>query len=191
MAVCLLGGVAVAAPVGTTVVLDKSAARVGDQVIWQRDVDARARPVPEADKAGVLDEMINEELVLLEAKRIGVTVEPSEVLAALDEVKKQNNLDDKGFEAALIEYGYTLPRYKVDLEKQLLRLRATYQIILPRIDLTDFDVEAEAKKRNMKVPLATNEKDQLRFEMRRKLMDAETVKWVAELRKRVWIEKRS
>ena len=44
----------------------------------------------------VLDEMVNEELIVQAAEAAKIEVDSSEVQAALDEIKQQNNLDDAG-----------------------------------------------------------------------------------------------
>ena len=54
----------------------------------------------------------------------------SEVQAALDEIKQQNNLDDAGLQQALAQQGYTLQGYRADLRRQLLRLRAVNQLVV-------------------------------------------------------------
>lgn len=86
-ALIALMGIAAAAPVGTSVPLERPAARVGDTVIWESDLDIRARGMAPAARAGALDEMIREELMLAEARRAGVTIDASEVQRALEQIK--------------------------------------------------------------------------------------------------------
>jgi parvulin-like peptidyl-prolyl isomerase len=191
VAAAIAGQVVFAAPVGTTSVIDRSIVHVGDAVIWQSDLELRARGVvdPKA-RTAILEEMIDEELVIAEARRGGITIDQADVLSALDEVKKQNNLDDASFDSALRGMGYSRARYLVALEQQLLRLRAIYQFVGAGIEVTDADVDAEAKVRKLAVPVQEPEKSNITRDLRRRATDAATVAWIATLRKRAWIERR-
>ncbi len=190
IAACCIYGTAHAAPVGTTTVIERSVARVDGAVIWESEVAARMRGVDAKDRPALLESMIDDELIVAEARRGMLTVEKSDLMAALDEIKQQNKLDDAGLDAALREAGYTRARYLVELERQLLRLRAQYQFVSPRVFVTDADIEAEAKVRKKPVPVTEPDKSDIQRDLRRKATDAATVVWVAELRKRAWIERR-
>jgi parvulin-like peptidyl-prolyl isomerase len=182
----LLVWVCIAAPIGSKATIDRTIAHVNDTVIWQSELDARMRSEDPKNRAAVLDAMIDEELVVLEGKRAMVVVDKSEVLAALAEIKAQNNIDDKQLEVVLAESGYTRARYLVDLEKQLLILRTKNQFVAPMVDITDAQVAAELKARS----LTDKDKETVQREMRRAAFDAKTAVWVAGLRKRAWIERR-
>ncbi len=138
--------------------LDRVVAVVNDSIILQSELDARLVPVRaeaaqiadpqerrrrEAKLASqVLDEMVNEELIVQAAEAAKIEVDSSEVQAALDEIKQQNNLDDAGLAQALGQQGYTLQGYKADLRRQLLRLRAVNQLVAPKVNVNDEDVRA-------------------------------------------------
>jgi parvulin-like peptidyl-prolyl isomerase len=138
--------------------LERVVAVVNDSIILQSELDARLVPVRaeaaqiadpqerrrrEAKLASqVLDEMVNEELIVQAAEAAKIEVDSSEVQAALDEIKQQNNLDDAGLQQALSQQGYTLAGYKADLRRQLLRLRAVNQLVAPKVNVTDEDVRA-------------------------------------------------
>src|SRR5262249_34992246 len=89
-----------------------------------------------------LDEMVSEELIVQAAEAAKVEVDSSEVQAALDEIKQQNNLDDAGLAQALASQGYTLQNYRMDLRRQLLRLRAVHQLVAHNVQITEEDVRA-------------------------------------------------
>jgi len=179
-----------AAPVGTRVPIDRTIAHVGDAVIWKSELDVRAKGVEVPQRQALLDEMIDEELVIGEARRAGITIEPSEVQAAFDEIKQQNNLDDAGLDKALHEAGYTRARYLVELERQLLRLRARYQLVATTVQVSDAEIAAEAAKRNLPVPVTDTDKATIERDLRRVATDAAMEKWVAGLRRRTWIQRR-
>src|SRR3954451_10060136 len=123
--------------------LERVVAIVNDSIILQSELDARMVPViAEAQQIAdpqerrrrmaklasqVLDEMVNEQLIVQAAEAAKIEVDSSEVQAALDEIKQQNNLDDAGLAQALASQGYTLQNYRMDLRRQLLRLRAVNQ----------------------------------------------------------------
>ena len=131
---------------------------INDAIILESELGARLTPIM-ADAQSItdpkersrriqklttqmLDEMINEELIVQAAEEAKIEVEGSEVAAALEEIKKQNDLDEAGLQKALAEQGYTLASYKQDLRRQLLRLRAVNQLVRPRVNITDEDVRA-------------------------------------------------
>ena len=136
---------------GQKISLERVIAIVNDSIILQSELDARLTPVrAEAEQiqdpgerkrrlaklaSQVLDEMVNEELIVQAAEGAKIDVESSEVQAALDEIKQQNNLDDAGLAQALGAQGYTLQNYKADLRRQLMRLRAVNTIVQPKLSL--------------------------------------------------------
>lgn len=138
--------------------LERVVAVVNDAIILQSELEARLLPL-QAQAAQiqdpveqrrrlakmstqVLDEMVNEELMVQAADAAKIEVDSSEVQAALDEIKQQNNLDDAGLAQALASQGYTMSSYRTDLRRQLLRLRAVNQLVSPKVQITDEDVRA-------------------------------------------------
>jgi peptidyl-prolyl cis-trans isomerase SurA len=171
--VAVLGGVASAQPTprdqrspnaGKKFQLERVVAVVNDAIILQSELEARLLPL-QAQAAQitdpveqrrrlakmstqVLDEMVNEELMVQAAEAAKVEVDSSEVQAALDEIKQQNNLDDAGLVQALASQGYTMSGYRTDLRRQLLRLRAVNQLVSPKVSITDEDVRARYDELN-------------------------------------------
>ena len=143
---------------GAKLKVDYVVAVVNDAIILNSELEARRTPVlGEAQQIAdpkererriakltsqVLDEMVNEEVIVQAAEGAKIEVESSEIQAALDEIKQQNNLDDAGLQQALAQQGYTLQGYKADLRRQLLRLRAVNQLVAPKVQVTDEDVRA-------------------------------------------------
>jgi peptidyl-prolyl cis-trans isomerase SurA len=143
---------------GKKLVLDRVVAIVNNAIILSTELDVRMVPViGEANqisdpterarrisklRSQILDEMINEELIVQAAEASKIEVEASEVQAALDEIKQQNNLDDAGLAQALGAQGFTIQGYKSDLRRQLLRLRAVNQLVAPKVTITEEDVKA-------------------------------------------------
>jgi parvulin-like peptidyl-prolyl isomerase len=90
----------------------------------------------------VLDDMVSEELVVQAGEAAKVEVDSSEVQAAVDEVKQQNNLDDAQLATALSAQGFTIAGYKHELRRQLLRFRTINQLVAPKVQITDEDIRA-------------------------------------------------
>lgn len=143
---------------GRKVVVERVVAIVNDAIILASELDARMVPIrneaasitdaKERERrlakltTQVLDEMIAEELIVQAAEAAKVEVEASEVQAAMDEIKQQNNLDDAGLAQVLAAQGYNLSNYKQELRRQLLRLRAQNQLVAPKVQITEEDVRA-------------------------------------------------
>jgi peptidyl-prolyl cis-trans isomerase SurA len=162
-ALAVVGGVAGAQPAkspnaGKKFQLERVVAVVNDSIILNSELDARLLPL-QAQAAQitdpveqrrrlakmstqVLDEMVNEELMVQAAEAAKVEVDSSEVQAAMDEIKQQNNLDDAALAQALASQGYTMTSYRTDLRRQLLRLRGVNQLVSPKVQITDEDVRA-------------------------------------------------
>ncbi len=139
-------------------VLDQVVAVVNDAVILASELRTRAAPlIADLDSISdarererrerkivsqVLEEMVSEELIVEAAAEAKLQVEAREIDAAIDEIKKQNQLDDEGFSQALRVQGYSLGAYRQDVEKQILRMRAINMLVRPRVTVTDEDVRA-------------------------------------------------
>lgn len=155
---------------GKKMALERVVAVVNDSIILQSELEARLVPVrAEAEQiqdpterrrrlaklsTQVLDEMVNEELIVQAAEEAKIEVDSSEVQAALDEIKQQNKLDDAGLAQALASQGYTVQGYRMDLRRQLLRLRAVNQLVAPKVQVTEDDVRsryAELQRRSNSV----------------------------------------
>jgi len=144
---------------GKRIVQDQVVAIVNDAIIMRTELEVRLLPViGEANqiadpterarrisklRSQVLDEMINEELIVQAAESAKVDVDSSEVQAAIDEIKSQNNLDDAGLASALAAQGFTVNSYKADLRRQLLRMRAVNQLVAPKVTITEEDIKAK------------------------------------------------
>jgi peptidyl-prolyl cis-trans isomerase SurA len=143
---------------GKKLKVDYVVAVINDAIILNSELETRRLPaIGEAQQitdpkererriakltSQVLDEMVNEELIVQAAEAAKVEVESSEVQAAFDDVKQQNNLDDAGLASALAGQGYTVASYKQELRRQLIRFRAMNQLVAPKVQVTDEDIRA-------------------------------------------------
>lgn len=143
---------------GKKLVVERVLAIVNDSIILASELEARMLPVrgeaaqiadpKERERrlskltSQMLDEMVNEELMVQAAEASKIEVEATEVQAALDEVKANNNLDDAGLAQVLAAQGYTVANYRQEVRRQLLRLRAVNQLVAPKVQVTEEDIQA-------------------------------------------------
>lgn len=139
-------------------ILDRVVAVVDDAVVLESEVYFRMLPLlanmknipDERERARrqsklmgqIVEEMISEELIVQAAKDANLKVESNEVDAAVQEIKKQNNIDDAGWKQALALQGFTVQSYKKNMERQILRIRSINTLVRPRVTITDEDVRA-------------------------------------------------
>src|SRR5262249_23884621 len=93
-----------------------------------------------------LQDMVDEELLIQAAEEAKLEVTDAEVDKALEEVKRQNKVDDKQLADALALQGYTIPAYRKDVRRQILRLRAMNVLVRPRVAVSDDDVREHYNK---------------------------------------------
>jgi peptidyl-prolyl cis-trans isomerase SurA len=103
---------------------------------------AEARRRAEKQLRPVLDRMIDDALVLQQATELKLNVTDAEVTRGIDEIKKQNNLDDEQFIAALAQQGFTKESYHEEMRRQLVRLKVINTAVRSHINVTDEDVRA-------------------------------------------------
>lgn len=143
---------------GKKLVVERVVAVVNNAIIMQSELDARMLPMlAETENIAdpkerarrrhkltgqVLEEMVSEQLIVEAAEGAKIEVEADDVNATIEDIKKQNNLDDDGLAKALAQQGYSLSSYRADLRKQILRLRAINQLVRPKVNVSDEDVRA-------------------------------------------------
>lgn len=159
-AVLFGSGVASAAPE----LVDRVAAVVNEDVITLSDVYERAWPMMQqlqesANPAGIserkrqellraaLDDLIAERLLEAEQKALNIEVSDQELEYAIDDVRRQNNMDARTFEQALMAQGQTLETYKERLRKDLASMKLIGLKVRSKIKVSDEDVMAEYARR--------------------------------------------
>jgi peptidyl-prolyl cis-trans isomerase SurA len=113
LAVCL------ASPFAHSRVIDRIAAVVNSEVILLTEVDKRCQAA--LDRIRALDVLIDEMLIRQQTREHKVEVTDKDVVKQIDQIKKDNNLNDKQFVQALKMEGRTLDDLKRDIRKQMER----------------------------------------------------------------------
>jgi peptidyl-prolyl cis-trans isomerase SurA len=142
-------------------VIERVAAVVNDEIILDSEVEQLAAPMmrgpidrDNADgkkawdeaKHKALDQMIDSRLVLQQAHDLKLSVTNEEVDRAVDEVKRQNKLDDATFVEALKGQGFSLESYRKNLRKQILELKVLNTAVRSRVSVSDDDVRTYYKQ---------------------------------------------
>ena len=202
LALLLACGVAAAGtppPIGATAKLDHLVATVDRTPVWQSEIDelfARndlTKPTPEQLKAA-LDLLIDQAILQHTADALHLTTSDTEIDAAVEQIKKQNSLDDAGLDKALAEQHYTRAQYREEMARQL-RAQKVYQIdLVPHVTVTEDDIKhayTEAKAIDTKMgPLDDKLRETLRSTLWNKKLGVEQEAWIQRKRAAAHIERR-
>jgi parvulin-like peptidyl-prolyl isomerase len=136
-------------------VVEKIVAVVNDEIILESELEQWAQPqlrgqvdldTPEGRKAWeevkrkALDAMIEGRLISQQATELKLSVTPEEVDRAIDEVKRQNKLDDATFIEALKSQGFSFEAYRKNLRKQILELKVVNTAVRSRVSISEDEV---------------------------------------------------
>ncbi|MBI2884672.1 MAG: peptidylprolyl isomerase [Candidatus Omnitrophica bacterium] len=133
---------------------DRIAAVVNDDVITDGDVQVRVAALMErtdadgasprgaetAMRSAVLQRLIEERLMLQEAKRLGLTASSQEVAERLDRIRQQLKTED-AFTAMLREEGLTEEHLKQELRDQILIQRAIEREVRAKIVVSPGEID--------------------------------------------------
>ena len=158
--------------------VDKIAAVVGTQIILLSEVLKQAEPaLKEIDKvaqgdrgmAGLmggkksavlketLNRMVDDEIFLIEAREMELTVTQEELDAAVENMARENNVDIPTLKQAIEQQGMDYLTYRNQLRRQLTRYKVLNLRVRSRIKITD----AEARQHPARVGGRTVGVDQL------------------------------
>ncbi len=138
-------------------VVEEIIAKVNDTIITKKDLETAVAPymneifekyqgeerIEEVKKrkAGVLEEMITAALFNYQARLYGFTVSESEIQAAIEKIKEENNIvSDEEFEYQLRLQGQNLDKLKEDLKRFMLQRRVFAAEIEPQIITTESEL---------------------------------------------------
>jgi peptidyl-prolyl cis-trans isomerase SurA len=181
--ICLLGsGPAVSAE---QEIVDRIVAVVNNDIITLSQLKNATRPYreqvaasgrPEAEKKQMLasleremlHQMIDRALTGQEAARHQITVSDEDVRAAMDNFKRQNNLDQEGLEKGLEAEGLTLEEYRERIRGDILQSMLINRAVRSRVIVTQADIEAYYNAHPEKF------KGEQKYHLRNILVDTET-----------------
>jgi peptidyl-prolyl cis-trans isomerase SurA len=125
-------------------VVDRIVAVVNQEVITFSEIEKWGRPFQEEIQTEdrlerrerireifrkVLDRVIEERLIEQEARKSGIKVTSKEIEGAVEDVKQRNKINQEEFEKALAAEGFTLERFKKDVERRILRTKFVHSAV--------------------------------------------------------------
>lgn len=127
------------------------AAIVNEEIVTTVEVDREylqmqkeAERVPGADKApqrsAALDRLVDKKLIEQKIRELGIKVSEEEVRQSIEDVKKQNGLNQEQLEKALAAQGMTFAQYRAQLQDQLERLRLMSQEVRAKIQVGEREI---------------------------------------------------
>jgi peptidyl-prolyl cis-trans isomerase SurA len=96
---------------------------------------------------GLLDYLIDEQLVRQVAASGGIRVTEADIDAALENLRLQNNMTEEDFRKALAAQGLSEAQYRQDLRRQLIRLKVMNERVRSRVNITEEEVRARYEQR--------------------------------------------
>lgn len=100
----------------------------------------------EEQRSQIVQNMIDEQLMNEEIARLNLTVDPKQVDAYLDKVKKDAGADEIAFEAQMQDMGITLEEFREKVETDMLKQRLVSGMVGAKLVITDADIESEFEK---------------------------------------------
>jgi peptidyl-prolyl cis-trans isomerase SurA len=90
----------------------------------------------------ILHQLIDRTLTRQEAGRHQITVSDADVQSAIENFKRQNNLDQEGLEKSLEAEGHTLEEYRERIREDILHSMLINRAVRSRVIVTPADIEA-------------------------------------------------
>jgi len=143
-------------------VVDRIVAIVNDDIVTLAQLDAAVAPYRKNIETSqessakkkelmtqiytqVLNQLVENSLVVQEAKRMGIVVDDSDVDRAVENFKKEHNLDQEGLELGLAAQGMTLEQYRERIREQITQSMIVSRAVRAKIVVTDEEVNAYYK----------------------------------------------
>ena len=140
-------------------VVDRIVAIVNNDIITLSELNEATRPYREridaSDKSSaekneliqslehdILHKMIDRVLTRQEAARRNITVSDADIQAAIENFKKQNNLDQEGLEKGLEAEGITLAEYRDRIREDILQSMLINREVRSKVIITREDIAA-------------------------------------------------
>jgi peptidyl-prolyl cis-trans isomerase SurA len=89
----------------------------------------------------VLNQLVENSLVLQEAERMGIAVDDTDVDNAVENFKREHNLDQESLELGLAAQGMTLEQYRERIREQILQSMIVSRAVRAKIVITDEEIK--------------------------------------------------
>jgi len=132
-------------------VIDGIAAVVNEEVITTFELDKEYQlmqkeqeKLPAGEKMGLrsvaLNRLVDKKLIDQKIRELDIKVLDDEIKLAIEDVKKQNHMNQEALVAALAGQGLSFEQYRAQLKEQLERLRLMSQEVRSKIQVGDVEV---------------------------------------------------
>ena len=122
--------------------LDMAAAQYRKNIETSQESSARKQELMTQLNTQVLNQLVETSLVLQEAKRMGISVDDADVDHAVENFKKEHDLDQERLELALTAQGVTLEQYRERIREQILQSMIVSRAVRAKIVVTDEEIKA-------------------------------------------------
>lgn len=156
LVVCVILALLLLCPRGRAEIVDRIIANVNGQIILysdlEREVAILQRRMPTLDMSDpaqkskveheVLEQMIQEKLADMEAKRLKITVSDSEVDARLEQLMKMNHLTSEQLKQRLEASGDSMKKVRQQIKDSIARQELVERELKYQVVITDQEIDA-------------------------------------------------
>jgi peptidyl-prolyl cis-trans isomerase SurA len=139
-------------------VVERIVALVGEEVVLESEVNERARPFLEelasvqnqaqraqratALRREVLERLIDEHLLIQQANELKLNVSSEEIDRAVEQIKRDYNLNDVQLADELRKQGLSMAAYRQNTRREILKYRVINIAVGSKIQVSDSDVQS-------------------------------------------------
>lgn len=95
----------------------------------------------DSEVRALLRELLVDRMLTREAERLGITVDEEAVAIYLQEIQRQNGVDQAGFRALLEERGISFDDYRRQVRSDILRTRVIGSQVRAKVQISDEDID--------------------------------------------------
>nr|WP_319490860.1 SurA N-terminal domain-containing protein [uncultured Desulfobacter sp.] len=128
--------------------LDTAAAPYRKNIETSQESSARKKELMTQMYSQVLNQLVENSLVVQEAKRMGIAVDDADVDNAMENFKKEHNLDQEQLELGLAAQGMTLEQYRERIREQITQSMIVSRAVRSKIVVTDEEINAYYNSHN-------------------------------------------
>jgi len=121
--------------------LDMAAASYRKNIETSQESSARKKEMTAQMYSQVLNQLVESTLVVQEAERMGIAVDDTDVDRAVENFKKEHNLDQERLELGLAAQGMTLEQYRERIREQILQSMIVSRAVRAKIVVTDEEIK--------------------------------------------------
>lgn len=120
--------------------IDGVLVKVGTESILLSDLRQAMSLYPQVSEKDLLSALIDEKIIEIKARDIGVDVSEEELSRSIDDFLKSQNLDEAKLIAELEKNGKTLQEYREEFKKEVIKQQLIGRVISPFVNVTTDEV---------------------------------------------------